>query len=235
MSRLLMIPTFIRTLGKQLLSRIVNSEPFCNAVRNQCGPLEQISQVELVATFKLLARSGQVLPLSDVEFRCHSQNGEDGILLYIFAMLGTTERRFFVEIGCGDARESNAANLAINHGWCGVFIDGDKQAMERGKRFYASHPNTFCWPPECIGAWVTRDNVNGLIEKVGIAGDIDLLSIDVDGMDYWIWDAVAVISPRVVIIEYQLQIHRVHRSRLHIPRTFRPGGAMFTELHFLRL
>jgi hypothetical protein len=48
---------------------------------------------------------------------------------------------------------------------------------------------------------VTRDNVNGLIEKVGIAGDIDLLSIDVDGMDYWIWDAVAVISPRVVIIE----------------------------------
>jgi len=52
--------------------------------------------------------------------------------------------------------------------------------------------------------WITAENINTLIESNGVVGDIDLLSIDIDGMDYWIWKAIEIISPRVVVIEVNL-------------------------------
>ena len=64
---------------------------------------------------------------------------------------------------------------------------------------------TFFHPPEFTQAWITAENVNELIEKAGVKGPIDLLSLDVDGIDYWLWKAISVIQPTVVICE----IHNV--------------------------
>jgi hypothetical protein len=193
----------IRAIVKRVLLIVAHSEAVRDALRQALGPIEQIAELKLITEYKSLAHSGIVLPFHDVEFRCHSQNGEDGLLLYLFSLIGTPAGRSFVEIGCGDGRECNAANLAINLGWQGVFFDGDVEAMQRGQTFYNSHPNTFCWPPKCIGAWITRDNVNHLVHNAGYSGEVDFLSIDIDGMDYWIWDALTVVSPRAVMIEYQ--------------------------------
>jgi hypothetical protein len=162
----------------------------------------QIAQVLLRLKYQDLARRRTDLPeFSDVEFRCYSQNSEDGILLYIFSLLGTTNRKA-VEICAGDGIECNAANLIINHGWQGLLIDGDADQVARGKAFYTTCRNTWVSPPTFINAWITAENVNDLIAGNGFHGPIDLLSLDVDGNDYWIWKALTCTTPRVVVLEF---------------------------------
>jgi hypothetical protein len=162
----------------------------------------QIGQVLLRLQYQDLLRRGIDLPtFADVEFRCHSQNGEDGILLYIFSLLGTTNRKV-VEICAGDGIECNAANLLINHGWSGLLFDGDPEQVARGRAFYASCGNTWVAPPTFVNAWITADGVNGLVGGHGFSGPIDLLSLDVDGNDYWIWKALDCVTPRVVVLEF---------------------------------
>ena len=131
-----------------------------------------------------------------------SQNGEDGILLYVFSLIGMGQRRC-VEICAGDGVQCNTANLIINHGWHGLMFDGNEQLVERGRAFYSGLGDTFCFPPKLVNAWLTRENINDLIRKNGFEGPIDLLSLDIDGNDYWIWQAIDVVRPRVVIAEIQ--------------------------------
>lgn len=160
------------------------------------------AQVLLRLHYRELSRRGSGLPpLSDIEFRCRSQNGEDGILLYIFSLIGSTNRRV-VEIGVGDGLECNAANLLINHGWLGLLIDGDANQVAAGRTHYASLPDTWVAPPTFQHAWLTRDNVNTVVSSPGFSGAIDLLSLDIDGNDYWIWNALTCIDPRVVVLEF---------------------------------
>ena len=162
----------------------------------------RVTQVMLSVLYKdLLARRASLPGFEDIEFRAFSQNGEDGILLYIFALIGTTNKRC-VEICGADGLECNTANLMINHGWRGLVFDGNKGLIEKGQRFYAHCPDIYLWPPKLVHAWLTTDNVNSLIEEHGFAGDIDLLSFDMDGVDYWVWQAIDCINPRVVVLEY---------------------------------
>ena len=134
-------------------------------------------------------------------FRCFSQNDEDGVLLHIFSVVGTTNKKA-VEISAGDGVECNAANLIVNHGWRGLLFDGDEQNIAVGKRFYSRCRDTFFHPPVLVHAWITAENVNELVAANDFAGDIDLLSVDMDGMDYWIWKALTCIRPRVVVLEF---------------------------------
>lgn len=147
----------------------------------------------------------QPLPtFEQVEFSSYSQNGEDGILLFIFSVIGATNKQV-VEVCAGDGIECNAANLIINHGWSGLLFDGNNNCIERGKAFYTKRTNAWRLrrlPPTLIHAWITRDNINNLIENNGINGEIDLLSLDMDGVDFWIWKAINCISPRIVLCEY---------------------------------
>jgi hypothetical protein len=160
-------------------------------------------QLGLMQIWKTMLHHREPLPsFGDVEFRAFSQNGEDGILLYIFSLIGTTNK-VCVEICAADGIQCNSANLILNHGWTGLLVDGDEEAIKRGKRFYSDHPDTFSFPPKFARAWVDRETVNALISRHGIAGEIDLLSIDLDGVDYWVWEAMEVIRPRVVVAETQ--------------------------------
>jgi hypothetical protein len=133
----------------------------------------------------------------DVGFKCFSQFEEDGILLFVFSVLGEGSRRA-VEICAGDGRECMATNLVINHGWEGILFDGNEQNVEIGSRFFCDHPATFLCPPRFRHAWITAENVNDLVAD---AGDVDLLSLDIDGNEYWVWKAMTAIRPRVAIIE----------------------------------
>ncbi len=144
-------------------------------------------------------------PLSDTGFRVYSQFEEDGILLYIFAAIGM-EHKTFIDIGSGDGINSNCANFAVNFGWNGLFIDGNPANIEIGKKYYATNPDTWAYPPTFVNAFIQRENINELIQNNGFAGGgIDLVSIDIDGNDYWIWDALTVVQPRVVIIETHIE------------------------------
>jgi hypothetical protein len=161
------------------------------------------AQLQLKATYTNLIKSGTALPLlSDVGFKTFSQTDEDGILLYIFAAIGTTNKKS-VEICAGNGIECNTANLIINHGWHGLLVDGNATSVKQGENFYRNHPQTYVYPPKFVHSWITRDNVNRVIKDSGFEGEIDLLSIDMDGVDYWIWEAIGGIEPRVVVLEYQ--------------------------------
>jgi len=130
--------------------------------------------------------------LTASRFRLMSQNQEDGILWALFKQIGATNRRF-VELGSG-ASGGNAAMLAGEFGWTGLLVEGDQGKVEyAGRRF----PRT-----TAICAWITPESVNGLLEQHGYTGEVDLLSVDIDGNDYWVWKAISVCTARVVMLEY---------------------------------
>ncbi len=164
--------------------------------------INKSEQIRLLLHYQSLKRQeNENLPdFNNIIFRNFSQNGEDGILLYIFALIGFESRRS-IEIGCGDGIESNTANLIIHHGFEGLLIDGDEQNIRYGKAFYRYCRDTSVYPPKLIKAWVNAENVNELFRENEVEGEIDVLSIDVDGMDYWIWDAIDCVSPRVIVAE----------------------------------
>lgn len=174
----------------------------------ECKPIREdaagkVSQLILLNQYRQMVESGAALPsFEHVAFRSFSQNGEDGILLFIFGLLGMGGRRA-VEICAGDGIQCNTANLIVNHGWNALMFDGNEHLVKMGRAFYAGLGDTFCYPPTIVNDWITRENINDLIQKNGFEGPIDLLSLDLDGVDYWIWDALEVVRPRVVIAEIQ--------------------------------
>lgn len=130
--------------------------------------------------------------------------GEDGILLNIFTKTGWGSKTF-IDIGSNDCINSNCANLAFHHGWKGLFIDGNKQVLERGrhiyKRFFKEHGTRFSF----FHAIVTPDNINEIIKTQLPDNSVDLLSIDLDGNDYFIWEQLSAVQPRVVMVEVQVE------------------------------
>ena len=165
--------------------------------------LEKAAQLQLSLAYRELIAAGRPLPsFADAELKFYSQTGEDGILQMLLAATGT-ETRKTVEICAGDGIECNSANLIVNHGWTGLLVDGGEELVTRGRQFYEDGAQTWYWPPVLKQSWVTRDNVNEIVTDAGFAGDVDLLSVDLDGMDYWVWEALDCVRSRIVVVEFQ--------------------------------
>ncbi len=134
--------------------------------------------------------------LSPSELRVFSQNGEDGVLAEIFARIGV-ERRFFVEFGVQDGVQCNTRYLAEVQGWSGVYFEADEAQFSGLERRLANRDDL-----ATVRSYVTPANVEQLFRDAAVPDDFDLLSIDVDGQDYWVWEAIDELRPRVVVIEY---------------------------------
>ena len=134
-------------------------------------------------------------------FKGYSQQDEDGIIQEIFRRIGTTDRRF-VEVGVGDGMENNTLYL-LHQGWRGLWVDADQERCAAIRARFVSP--IAGGELQLAQAIVNAGNINTLVATAGIKGDIDLLSIDIDGNDYHVFNAAleaGVISPRVVVIEY---------------------------------
>lgn len=173
-------------------------------VRDRLSPQVGIQQRQLYHQYQDYKVQGQLPGLAHTGYRVFSQFEEDGKLLYIFSLIGMRHKTF-LDIGADDGVNSNCANLYFHFGWNGVFIDGNATAIKRGQRFYAKYPHPFYPSPTFVQGMVKRENINTLVKQGGLSGEIDLLSIDIDGNDYWIWDALEVVQPRVVIIETHVE------------------------------
>lgn len=138
--------------------------------------------------------------ISDYGFRCYSEYEEDGILLYLLSKVGRKEKNV-VEMCSGPGYECMAANLIINHGFKGYLFDGSKINVFLAKVFFKAFKECKLVRPEITHAWITRDNVNDLLQRSGATGEIDVFSLDMDGCDYWIWEAIEIISPRICVFE----------------------------------
>lgn len=127
-------------------------------------------------------------------FHMYAQNEEDGLVLALMKESGI-KRRILVEIGCGH-NGGNSGFLARELGFGGLMVDGDEAKTIRARRTFNADRISV------ETAFVTREGVNELIKAHGVGGEIDFLSIDIDGNDVWIWDAIDVVDPRVVCVEY---------------------------------
>jgi hypothetical protein len=127
--------------------------------------------------------------LQAAEKRVHSQNGEDGVIEALFATLGTTNK-YFVEFGSGDGIVCNGAYL-VEQGWTGLAMDG--QGISKNPRLTVRKE------------FITAENINDLFRKYDVPAEFDLLSIDIDSNDFWVWQRITA-RPRVVVIEYNASI-----------------------------
>ncbi|MCW1309085.1 MAG: hypothetical protein QXZ25_04515 [Candidatus Bathyarchaeia archaeon] len=159
----------LKRIVKKAINRVTNYIARELELENKSNSEVKVQQVALYNYYRQVLEQGKRIGLSDVGFRVFSQFEEDGILLYIFAAIGMGNRTF-IDIGSGDGINSNCANLAINWGWYGLFIDGNLSNIERGKAYYAKHPDTALYPPKFVHAFVTRENINELIEHAGFKG-----------------------------------------------------------------
>lgn len=123
------------------------------------------------------------------ERKFYSQNGEDGILLEIIKRVGA-KSKYYVEFGTQSGKECNTRILRKKFGWSGLLMDGENENKKINLQ----------------SEFITAENVEELFKKYKVPKELDLLSIDVDGNDYWIWKAIKKYSPRIVIIEYNSKI-----------------------------
>lgn len=164
-----------------------------NPLRGEIARIRQ--QLRYLAIASLRAQHGEVTDLTSFELSIFSQNGEDGALLEILRRIGDGGR-FFVEIGA-NSNEANCLLLADAFGWRGLFVDADEGEFATLQRKYSAGGRV-----RVAQAFVTRENVVSVLRAADVPKDIDVLSIDIDGNDYWVWQALTGYTPRVVIIEY---------------------------------
>lgn len=141
--------------------------------------------------------SRNISKVSDAEFKVYSQWGEDGIIQHLINQQ-LTINPIFVEFGVETYKESNTRFLLVNNNWSGLIIDGSQKNIDfiKSDRIYWRHN----LKADC--AFINSSNINDLITRNGLSGDIGLLSIDIDGNDYWVWKAIDVVNPAIVVCEY---------------------------------
>lgn len=165
--------------------------------------------------------------LSTAEFSAFSQWGEDGIIDWLLARLpGIPET--FVEFGVGDYRESNTRLLLFLRNWSGLVLDGSEAHIKsiKAQDIYWRYDLT----AKC--AFIDRENINQLIASSDVQGDIGLLSIDVDGNDYWVWQAIDVVRPVIVVCEYNAVFGDLHRISVPYQADFQRMRAHHSNLYF---
>ena len=130
-------------------------------------------------------------------FRSFSQWGEDGIIQFIVNTLNLNNK-IFIEFGVETYHESNTRFLMMKDNWSGLVIDGSKKNIDIIKK------QSIYWKYSlrAVQSFITVDNINSTITNNGYRGEIGILSVDIDGNDYWVTEAINCINPIVLVIEY---------------------------------
>lgn len=138
--------------------------------------------------------------IREAGFRCYSQFEEDGIILYLLTMIGV-DAGTVAEMCCGNGMECMATNLILNHGYKGYLFDGDEANIKAATQFFNKKKDCLLVKPELKHTWITTENVNALLTNSGCPKDVDFFSLDIDGNDYWIWEAIDAINPKICCFE----------------------------------
>jgi hypothetical protein len=148
-----------------------------------------------------LSESSEKQGIERYEYSLFSQNGEDGILRYLFSEIGFRSK-LFLEFGFG-VTQNNSLRLMLKEGFGGVFIDGSELSV---RRFNKAAESFGIKNVKAINTFLNLENLETTILGSGLSKEIDLLSIDVDGNDYWFYEGIRCLSPRIVVIEYNASL-----------------------------
>ncbi|MCK4951730.1 MAG: hypothetical protein KAS48_07915, partial [Gammaproteobacteria bacterium] len=127
----------------------------------------------------------------------YSQHGEDGV---IEALLGkiSSVGNYIVEFGAYDGIcMSNSRYWIKEKGWSALLIEADPRFYSKLHDLYKDNRKV-----ETIKSFVTTENINDLFRNAGVPQDLDILSIDIDSIDYYVWEALTEFCPKIVVIEY---------------------------------
>lgn len=163
----------------------------------------------------------------EAELRVFSQAGEDGIIQYLIRHL-PIERPIFVEFGVEDYSEANTRFLLKHNAWSGLVIDGSPAHIAAIKQ----DPLYWQYNLKAEHALVDRENIDRLFRQYGVTGDIGLLSIDIDGNDYWVWEALSSLRPRIVVCEYNSLWGWQRAVSTPYDPTFRRAAAHYSHVYF---
>ena len=162
---------------------------------------DEENQRELILRAKLLSLKNKnykkIKNLSEVEFQVYSQWGEDGIIDWLVNKFPEIPKNF-LEIGTQDYKESNTRFLLVNKNWDGFLIEADKNEVKKIKsqRIFWRHNL------KIANEFITKDNINDVIKKFNVPKKLGLLSLDIDGVDYWVLNELSVLDPSIIICEY---------------------------------
>lgn len=197
-------------------------------INNQIS--KQDTETSLILQGKILSelnRNKSSKNIQDYEFKVFSQNGEDGIIQFL---IQNTEikNKTFVEFGVETYKEANTKFLLLNNGWSGLIIDGDKDAMEK----IASSDLHWKYDLKSIGNFITKDNINKIIKSAGIEGEIGLLSVDIDGNDYWVFENIDCVNPQILIMEYNSMFGDTHKISVPYDENFVRSQKHYSNLYY---
>lgn len=174
-----------------------------------------------------LNRCNPVQPFANNEFSIFSQWGEDGIIQRLVESIDVAHRTF-IEFGVEDFGESNCRFLMMNNNWRGFVVDGSAPSIAELKR--ADWYWKFEIEAQC--AMITRDNINDILIRSGFDHDLGVLSIDVDGIDFWLLEAINTFQPRILIVEYNSLFGGQRAISVPYDDGFARRKAHFSELYF---
>ncbi len=186
--------SFVKKIKNRLVSEITekNKKAITVMLNSQLEDVKMLLAKNISSSL-----TNNIKSLHDAEFKVFSQWGDDGIIQYLVNKIDISSKKF-IEFGVENYLEANTRFLLKNNNWEGLVMDGSYENIEYIKKdsIYWQHALT------AIATFITKDNINQVIEDAGFIGNIGLLHIDIDGNDYWIWDAITVIHPDIVIVEY---------------------------------
>lgn len=209
---------------------VMKSKAFAWLQHSQAS-LRHRQERQMVMQALVLARQNRQLvelaDLSEVEFSASSQFGEDGVIDWLVSRLPDIPTSF-VEFGVEDYRESNTRLLLQVRNWRGLVMDGSSAHIRdiQNQDIYWRHGLT----AKC--AFIDKDNINELLTEEGFGGQIGLLSVDIDGNDYWVWQAITVTSPAIVVCEYNAVLGDQYALTVPYQADFQRTRAHHSNLYF---
>lgn len=172
---------------------------------------------------------GLIADIQQMEFKVFSQFGEDGIIQYLVNRAGITpEERLLVEFGSDFYGEANTRFLVMNDYWRALLIDGSQKSIQSIRK------QPFFWERDltAVTAFIDADNINEIIGTADYRGKIGLLSIDIDGNDYWVWDRISVVDPVIVVAEYNSLFGSMRAVTIPYDPKFYRLDAHYSGLYF---
>ena len=163
----------------------------------------------------------------EAEFKVYSQWGEDGVLQWLLRQV-PVPRKIFVEFGVEDYTEANTRWLLVQHLWSGLVMDGSAENIEAIRR----DPIYWQCNLKAAQAFITRENINTLLTANGVTGEIGLLSVDIDGVDYWVWEAITAVQPAIVVAEYNHRFGPERAVTVPYAADFQRGQAHYSHVYY---
>lgn len=200
-------------------------------LHNQLNEIKAKLDLVQLSTARIESRQLQTIQsiesIQEYEYQVYSQFGEDGIIQMLIDQVVPKEK-VFVEFGVEDYAESNTRYLLKNNNWSGLVIDGSEENIRkiRNSNYY------WKYNLKAARAFIDRDNINAILIDNGVSGKIGLLSIDIDGNDYWVWENINAVDPDIVIVEYNSRFGSKDTVTIPYKKDFVRSEAHYSMIYF---